>query len=219
MKILKKFLKFFTGRLFFFALSIILQFSLIILMILHISTYGYLFYAFMAILSMTTVLFIVAKKDNPMYKLAWIIPITFFPVFGWFIYFIGGRAKVSKRRRKHINNIVEQTNPLLIQNQNIIDEIEHDDKSFLKLVTYLNTTSNFPIYKNTTIQYLTPGESFFESLCEELKKAKNFIFMEYFIIDNGIMWDTILEILKRKASEGVEVRIMYDGMCSIALLP
>lgn len=173
----------------------------------------------MAILSMITVLFIVAKKDNPMYKLAWVIPIAFFPIFGWFIYFIGGRAKVSKRHSKHLTTLLNQSVALLIQDENITNEIETTDKSFSKSISYLNKTSHFPIYKNTTVQYLSPGEKFFEVLCQELKKAKKFIFMEYFIIQEGKMWDTILEILLEKVNEGVAVKMLYDDIGCINLLP
>ena len=77
----------------------------------------------------------------------------------------------------------------------------------------------FPVYENYTAEYFPSGEQKFERLKEELEKARKFIFMEYFIVEHGVMWDTILEILERKAKEGVEVRFMYDGMCSIALLP
>ena len=61
------------------------------------------------------------------------------------------------------------------------------------------------------------GEDKFASMIKELEKAEKFIFMEYFIVEEGIMWDTILEILKRKVNEGVEVRFMYDGMCAFDL--
>ena len=77
----------------------------------------------------------------------------------------------------------------------------------------------FPTYKNYHTTYYPWGKDKFEALIEELNKAEKFIFMEYFIVAEGKMWNTVLEILKKKVQEGVEVRFMYDGMCSIALLP
>jgi cardiolipin synthase len=75
------------------------------------------------------------------------------------------------------------------------------------------------LYDNTEVEYFPLGEHKFKAMLEELEKAKEFIFMEYYIVDEGIMWDSILDILEKKAREGVEVRFMYDGMCSINLLP
>lgn len=72
----------------------------------------------------------------------------------------------------------------------------------------------FPVYDNTEIQYYSCGEKFFPCFLEELEKAERFIFMEYFAFSEGKMWNTILEILKRKAAQGVEVRFLYDGTCS-----
>ena len=80
-------------------------------------------------------------------------------------------------------------------------------------------TAGFPVYHNSSARYYPLGEDKFEDLLIELKKAKKFIFLEYFIIEHGQMWDTVLDILKEKVQEGVEVRVMYDGMCSLVLLP
>ena len=83
----------------------------------------------------------------------------------------------------------------------------------------MNHIAGFPVYENSAAKFFPLGEDMFEQLMEELKAAKHFIFMEYFIIDRGYMWDSILEVLKQKAAEGVEVRVMYDGMCCLMLLP
>ena len=77
----------------------------------------------------------------------------------------------------------------------------------------------FPTYKNYHTAYYPWGKDKFEVLIKELNKAEKFIFMEYFIVAEGKMWHTVLEILKKKVQEGEEVRFMYDGTCSISLLP
>ena len=68
-------------------------------------------------------------------------------------------------------------------------------------------------------EYLNLGERKFERLIEELKKAEHYIFLEYFIIEEGMMWNTILDILKEKASKGVDVRVIYDDFGCLFLLP
>ena len=87
------------------------------------------------------------------------------------------------------------------------------------LCRYLCKTGAFPIYENTEVQYFPLGEDTFSTMLEELQKAEKYIFMEYFIIEEGYMWGSILKVLAEKAAQGVEVRVMYDGMCEVSLLP
>ena len=69
------------------------------------------------------------------------------------------------------------------------------------------------------MKYFPLGEYKFKAMIQELRKAKKYIFMEYFIVEKGYMWGSILQILREKVKEGVEVRFMYDGMCAISMLP
>ena len=98
-------------------------------------------------------------------------------------------------------------------------ELEALDGRTAGLADYLERMAGAPVYKNTDIEYFPLGEDMFVRLMEELKVAKHFIFMEFFIIDRGYMWDEILKVLEEKVKEGVEVRVMYDGMCCLMLLP
>lgn len=81
------------------------------------------------------------------------------------------------------------------------------------------TTPVVLFIKNTDVTYFSCGEEKYTALIEELENATDFIFMEYFIIQQGKVWDSVLNILERKAKEGVEVRVMYDGLCSLTKLP
>lgn len=104
-----------------------------------------------------------------------------------------------------------------MQDNAIMKSIMNPDIS--GLVKYTNQYGYYPIFRNTQVQYFSSGEEMFITLKEELKQAKEYIFLEYFIIEQGIMWNSILKILKEKIKEGVEVRVLYDGMCSIFQLP
>lgn len=59
----------------------------------------------------------------------------------------------------------------------------------------------------------------FHALLGELEKAEKYIFLEFFIIQEGIIWDSILQILKVKASQGVQIRLLYDDLGCFLLLP
>ena len=105
------------------------------------------------------------------------------------------------------------------QEPQVIEALRESKPANANLAHYMQYQLNFPTYRNTQVQYFACGEEKFPVLLEELKKAEKFIFLEYFIVEEGYMWGSVLEILKEKAAAGVEVRFMYDGMCSISLLP
>lgn len=202
------------------AVPIILQFTLLIIMILKFSEYFILFYAASAVLSFAVVLWIINnQKTNPAYKIAWIVPILLLPIFGGIIYLIFGTNKSSR----HIKNLIRDLNgksyQALKQDENIIKELEETDMHAANQARYLKNYSSFPVCKNTKVSYFPNGEKKFEALKEELKKAKHYIFLEYFIIEEGIFWNTILEILEQKVNEGVDVRVIYDDGGSIYTLP
>ena len=98
-------------------------------------------------------------------------------------------------------------------------ELITNDPQLGLVSNYITRTTGSPVWKNTQAQYLPIGETMWARLREELPKAKRFIFMEYFILEEGEMWEPIFEILKQKAAEGVEVRFMYDDLGSIMTLP
>ena len=101
----------------------------------------------------------------------------------------------------------------------MLEALAEDGSGTDDLIRYLNRSGCFPAYANTEVTYFPVGEDKFAALMEALRAARKFIFMEYFIIEEGYMWGSILEVLVQKAAEGVDVRVMYDGMCEISLLP
>lgn len=216
---MKKTLKFLFSRMFIVGILLLIQATILGLVIWKLSEYFVYVYATFAFISMMVVLYIVNRTDNPSYKLAWTIPILLFPVFGGLFYLLFGGKQIDKNFRKEIKTIYEATVQWSSQDKEIISEIEQQSKSVANQARYISKYSSYPIHKNTLTQYLSPGEVFFEKLKEELKKAEHFIFMEYFIVEQGVMWDSILEIMVQKAEEGLDVRMMYDDAGTIQTLP
>lgn len=199
--------------------AILIQIFTLILVIWKFTNYFVYFYIVCTVLSLLTVLWIVNGKSNHAYKLAWIIPIMAFPIFGGLFYLMFGGNKSSKRNRRKMQEIADKMKESLVQNPEIMKCLEQENGSAANQAEYIMKYSDCPVYVNTTTEYLTPGEKKFERLLEELKKAKRFIFLEYFIINKGIMWGTILEILKEKAALGVDVRVIYDDVGCLMTLP
>ncbi|MBQ7534149.1 MAG: cardiolipin synthase, partial [Stomatobaculum sp.] len=130
------------------------------------------------------------------------------------------RSNIGHRMEKKMVNLqIQNSRHFLKQPENVLGKIERDGSGTDDLCRYLNRSNCFPLYEHTSVTYFPLGEYKFEAMLEELEKARKFIFMEYFIIEEGYMWGRILDILIRKASEGVEIRVLYDGTCEMATLP
>lgn len=171
------------------------------------------------ITSYFVVIYIISKNDKSSYKLTWVILILVFPVFGGLFYLLFNFQSSTTKVRKTIEKIKFESQSLFVPKENILTKIANENEEVFPLVKYLQGCAGFPVYQNTQTEYLTPGELMFERLTEELKKAERYIFLEYFIIQEGIMWNTVLEILKEKAKQGVDVRVIYDDMGCFFLLP
>lgn len=218
-KLLKKLSKFIFSRVVIVGSLILVQAVILVLGIWALGEKSIYLNAFFLLLSISITIYLLNKNDNPAYKLAWIIPILLFPIFGGLFYLIFGNVRISKRLVKNSTEIYEATTPLLKQDPAIPAEIATMDETIAKQSHYITNSSTFPIYKNTTTKFLSPGEVKFQYMVEELQKAKHFIFLEYFIIQEGVMWNTVLDILEEKVKEGVEVRLMYDDLGCVGTLP
>jgi len=152
-------------------------------------------------------------------KLTWMLIISIVPIPGAILLFLSQRNFGHRMETAMVRKQIDNTMELLEQPANVFAEVEHDGSGTDDLSKYLCKTGCFPLYNHTKVTYFPLGENKFEAMLEELEKAEKFIFMEYFIIEEGYMWGRILDILMRKAKEGVEVRVMYDGMCEISTLP
>lgn len=216
---MKRVLNFIFSRVAIVGILILLQIGLIISIIWRLSNYFLYFYIFCMLISIAIVIHLVSKNENPSYKLAWAIPIMMFPLFGGLFYIIAGNNRLGKKFTEKLEEVCSRTASYLVQDDEIITKLDQLDKNIGNQAKYIKDFAGFPIYENTVTKYLSPGEEFFDVLIETIKKAEHFIFMEYFIIQEGSMWDTILGILEEKVKQGVEVRIMYDDIGSLATLP
>lgn len=170
------------------------------------------------ILSVLIVLNIVRTSRHLSSDLMWILLIMLFPVFGTFVYVMMLMSLLFGKTFRNIIQEQKKASSYYIQDESIIDEIQQDNKDYVSQLAFLYE-EGFPFYRNTDFEYYAPCEKGFDVMLNELKKAKKYIFMEYFIIEEGIMFNSILSILEEKVKQGVEVRVMYDDMGSLGTLP
>ncbi len=170
-------------------------------------------------LSIVCTVYIINANIKEEFKIAWIIPICIFPVFGVLMYLFVLVNPGSIALRRALLKKAEGIIPYIEGNKSRTDWIASENEHIGPLVHYLYYTCGYPAYTGTDVTYFPIGEAFFDDVVENLKKAKHFIFMEFFIVNEGIMWDSILQILADKVKEGVEVRFMFDGTCAVTTVP
>lgn len=183
------------------------------------ATYFPAFLTVMQLFSLVVAVSIINRPMNASFKLTWIVFVVGIPVFGALFYFILQSNIETRRYRKTFQRQAEILRLYGKTSEKVMRGLAKEDREQLKLAHYMSEYVGYPLHTNTDAVYFPSGEAKFEALVEELKKAENYIFMEYFIVDFGYMWDSILDILKEKAAQGVEVRFMYDGMNSLSTLP
>ncbi len=170
--------------------------------------------AFTAV-SVLVSLFVLSGRGESSYKLTWIFVILCFPVVGGLLYLSFDQHVLRHSLMRRARKAEEKTRPLMC----MAGGIRLNDPTVPKTVRYLSDFAGFPAYLDSESVFLASGEEMFFRLKEELLKAERYIFLEYFIIEHGKMWDEVLEILLKKAEDGVEVRIIYDDMGCFLRLP
>ena len=161
---------------------------------------------------------IVSSRDKPTYKLLWVFLILSFPVFGGIFYLLVYLQTSPRFINKKLPKIEEESRIALNDNGEGYKQAYQMASDYAVQLRYLQK-QGFQVYEHTYCDYLSPGEKVFAALIPELKAAENYIFLEFFIIQEGIMWDTIHDILKEKASQGILVRVLYDDIGSFLTLP
>ena len=172
-----------------------------------------------AVLTAVGVLVVLNSGLDPTAKLTWMVLMTAFPVFGALFYWYTRRDVGHRMLKSIMAERQTQSRRLIDQDSAVLAALQEADPGAAGMARYVRRSGCFPVFGGTEAVYFPTGESMFERLLEELQKAERFIFMEYFILDEGYMWNSILEILKKKAAAGVDVRILYDGTCEFTLMP
>lgn len=162
---------------------------------------------------------LVNSQIDPTSKLTWIVVILLFPIFGTLLFWYTKSDLGHRTLKKRYEKQLRLTHDAIKQNQDVTTNLPLDAPELVSLSNYLDKSGCHPVYAKTKTTYFSSGESQWEAILSEIKNAEKFIFLEYFIVEEGTMWGKILEILAQKAAEGVEVRFIYDGTCEFTTLP
>ena len=170
------------------------------------------------LISVATVIAIVNRSMSPESKVTWLI-VTFVPVFGPLLYLMFGERRLSKKELKQL----QELNSIAFHENNgrqLHLQLQETDKPAYGIINaLLHMDSNAEVYDHTDSQFFANGEEMWQQMLEDLKRAEKFIFLEYYIVDEGLMWDSILEVLEEKAAQGIEVKMLYDDIGCMVTLP
>ena len=199
-------------RIIFVALAVLLQVAWLMALVLRFNTYSNWIAAASTIIALVVVVRLYSKHTSPAFKLPWIMLIMALPVMGLALYLMVEVFSDLGSFRKRMAALVQQRQQRIPQNPEIPGKLDPDCAGYSR---YLQQIGGAPVYENTAVTYYPEAVQAFEAMKRELEKAESFIFMEYFIVEDGSSFREILEILERKVKAGVEVRLMYDDLGSV----
>lgn len=212
MQLLKKFMK---SKALYLAAALLCQLLILIILMSYFSYEFVPVYYFTIVLSVIVAIIVINRDSDSSSKLLWVFIIMALPFFGGILYLLFGGRKIPKALMIQDRQAYSDYKQYALQNMKMIENGPSDDPNFKKMINMAWNNGYFPVYSHVDTKYFFTGKEQFESILEELKKAKEYIFIETYIIDEGKMWDSMLEILEQKVKEGVDVRIVYDDFGSI----
>jgi cardiolipin synthase A/B len=208
---------FIYGRVVLIFVLLLLQLFLFLAFSIWLEPYTKYFFGSGLVASFIFLVYLFNSRGKNEYKMAWMLPVMFFPLFGIGLYVLMHIGNLPHKLKKQIKLLKKETEQILTVPDFADTPVQYPEIQDIAL--YLKNEALSPPYTNTSIQYFPNGESAFPVMINSLKKAEKFIFIEYFIINTGCLWDAILNILIQKVAEGVEVRVMYDALGSVAISP
>lgn len=198
-------------------LLLLIQVAAVVLVILFLNSFFVWFQIISIVIAVIVFFICVNRTENPEYKIPWLFLILFLPLFGVLFYLMFSQNKASKKTREFYKTARDELYPHIAANEDN-DKLYDYLGEYQGIARYLKDTSWLGGQLNNDVKYYPVGEKMWADMLAALDSAKKFILMEYFIVDPGHMWDSIHEILVKKAKEGVKVHFLYDDLGTMTML-
>ena len=215
----RKLIRILLNRNTLFVLMLLIQAAFLVLTVLFLSTHYVWVYAGILILNVVLAVYISNTSENPSYKMPWLFLMLIFPLYTGLAYLLVKTDVGHRTFKKNYARRLQETKRYLPQNAQTAQQIREQNPVHANLSEYLMKYAGYPVYRNYSSEFFPIGEQMFEAMKREILKARRYLFLEFFIIDKGVMWEELLELLKVKAQQGVDVRIMYDGFGTQFIMP
>ena len=203
----------------FVIFTLLVQIVFIVFVIAETNIYFQYTSWFLSIISIVVCIHVLNKHAKAAYRMTWIFLIMLFPIFGGILYIFFHMVSDPRKLRRLLQQTINNSSPAFYLGGDCLPDLEKVYPEFRPQAHYLQNYAGFPVYTNTRTLYFDSGETYFKRVLEELEKARQYIFMEFFIIKEGFMLDSIVSILERKAAEGLDIRLMYDDLGCFMSLP
>lgn len=206
------------SRVFMVAVAILLQLGWLFIMLYGFSINSTFANSVLKIISVILVLAVMNNWTNPYYKLAWTFIILFAPIIGIVLYVVFGKSELTKRTQERLDTVHSDVIKCLPTDDAAMQRLMTEDYSAAQQAKYIQDYARFPLYQNSRTRYYPCGEEMFKDMLGAMERAEKFIFLEYFIVEDGEMLQRMLDVLKKKVKQGVLVRFIYDDVGSIQTL-
>ena len=201
-------------RLSFVALALLLQIAFVFFLANFLQEYTAAIYAALEIAALMAAIHIYNKSGDSTYKLSWVIVLLTLPVVGFLLYaFWSGSLQRKRIARQHPDNTAEPES-VRMRSEMSADKLNRQLPNWSRLSSYLRRR-DFLLYQNTRVTYFPEGEQLINDILTRVERAEHFIFLEYFIIAEGQLWDRMSAVLCEKAKGGVEVKVIFDDFGNI----
>ena len=216
---MKRIFKLLTSRLFIIGVMILLQVAWIVLFLADFSVRYSFVSVIINMIAIILAFFVITRWSNPSFKLSWVFFIMMVPIVGVPVYLLFGRPGLTRRTRKRMDQLNARIEIHLTENEALLEDLHRVHPHAALQSDYIWHAAHDPIYDHTSSCYYKCGEELFEAMLTDIRSAKKYIFLEYFIFDQGEMFDTLVAELAKKVKEGVDVRLIYDDVGCINTMP
>ncbi len=193
--------------------AVIIQVLWMCILMSWLAKYATIVITVLSICTFLFVLFIIIKRDEGTYKILWLLVLLTLPVLGAVLYLELGNKRTGRPILQRLQRVKQNRK---IDCSQIVEDIKQDDIRLAQTIQILCNRTNLPIVPNEQVTYYPLGDNMYPDMIADLRSATEYIYVEYFIIAHGKMWDSIVEILAEKAAQGVDVRVLYDDLGSIS---
>lgn len=205
-------------RAIFAAVAILLQIAFLYVIYFRLELKFSWISQIISLLGALLILFIYSRHVTSAMKMPWLIIISAFPILGVLLYLMIGLNSGTRRMKERYRMADERNLRYLPENTEVFKRLETQDLGVANQCRYIRDYAKYPVYDNTDVVYYKDSAIGYEALLEALKEAKKFIFMEYFAIEDSSAFKPVHEILKKKAADGVDVRLSYDYVGSMGYI-
>ncbi len=219
LRIIRKAVQKLFSRMFVVALGILLQLTWLFVVLYQFSAQYTFVNVMITAVGILTAFYVISRPFHPAAKLAWTVVLLTVPLLGILIYFVFGRPELTRHTSEGMEAVNLRVETHLKQDAQVLKHIKEAGADILRQSEYILRQAKFPVYEHTETKYYPCGEEMFADMLSAIQKAERFIFLEYFIIHPGVMFNQLLEALEQKVRQGVDVRLIYDDVGCVATLP